>query len=671
MKFHLAHKFMSFRRLAVAALLLLLVLSINEETGFAGEARKVRIGYFEGGKYPYHDRLKDEFYRQLNSILPDSIEAVFAPEGYRSAEWDKAKSAQMAKELAGVESIELVVAAGPWVIKDLLDAGFKKPIIGVHQFAPQYEGFLDKKGEPIAENLTIHYQKNKIETDLTRLAGMVRLKRLGLLYFPSSNETDSVLAEAKAIGGKLGFEVITAAGENNKGTFAFFNAYGQLDKNIDALYVGPMWGCDIPMINQFFYNTNHNKIPVMTSEDRFLVDRGAFLTNNANGIFSEARFSAYKAAQIIMGKKPVSLPVEFAVQSTLAINEAAAKKNRITIDPKLYREAYVVPAPPADDATIVTLSFAIPRAFSFNPDDLSQLNSINSAVAEAIKVQDSLFPKEIDENTNLPKEMYSANTIVSIKSSLETKESQNRNSQSPQSILEQAVTKAFLNYLLAEEILFNELKIRELIDRNIEVSYVRQTIENDKKADLKGWNARRDKATQSIIDAQNNLKVAQVLLNVLMSNALDEKLNLEGDRFNAAATEKLFGKLFPYVSDEMTADSIVNIMGQISEKNESEMDAELKKIHSGFESLMNVSMKLKHKQISLEESVGNFDGGRLNIAQMAAEIDSIRAVQLEEIAARFKLYESFADVSSQLGWSAYESGGSFVARVEKLIIERK
>ncbi|MGH8015530.1 MAG: ABC transporter substrate binding protein, partial [Candidatus Zixiibacteriota bacterium] len=643
-----AHKLMSIRGLAGWEICLFATLLFLSQSIFADEHRKVRLGYFEGGKYPYHDRLKDEFYRQLEAILPDSIEAVFAPEGYRSAEWDKAKSSQMAFELAGVESIDLVIAAGPWVVKDLLDAGFKKPIIGMHQFAPQYEGLLNKKGKPVAENLTIHYQKNKIESDLTALAGLIKLKKLGFLYFPSSIEGDSVLAQARAVGVRLGFEVVTAVGENNKGTFALFNAYAKLDKKIDALYIGPMWACDIQMINQFLYNTDHDMIPVMTSEDMFLVDRGALLTNNAYGIYSEARFSAYKTAQIILGAKPGGLAVEFSSRPALAINEAAAMKNHISLTSSLYSEAYVVPAPPDQDVTSLTLSYAIGRAISFNPGDTAMREAIEKTVKDAKKEYDNLLAHDSTDSMRLA--VSSLQTIISIENDLKSGGIEKINPERAPLELEQAVTKAFLNYLRAEEALKLEFRNRELIDRNIEVSHAKHFAEKADERDLIRWRAEREKSTSSIVEAQNNLKVAQILLDVLMNYPVEQKLSLEGERFNIEATQKLYGLLYQRLSEQTSRDTIAaNLAALVTDER---VQAAFQVMLTGFDNLAVASRRLNLELISLELAVSQYDGADLSMAGLLDKINLIAECQLSEISVRYGFYESMSDICALMGWSA-------------------
>ena len=547
----------------------------------SAEARKIRMGYFEGGKYAYHDRLRDEFLKQLNAILPDSLEAVFAPEGYRTAAWDKDSCGLEAKELADVKTIDLVVAMGPWVVRDLLAAGFKRPIVAMHQFAPQFEGLLDSKGRPVAKNLTIQTDKSKLERDLNRLASLVKLKRLGLLYFPSSIEADSVLASVKAIGAKLGFEVVTADGVNSKGTYAYFNAYNALDKKIDALYVTPMWGLEIQMINQFFYNTDHDKIPVMSSEDKFLVDRGAFASNAAYCIFSEARFNAYKAAQIILGAKPGDLQVEFPLGTALTVNEGTAQRCRIQLERRVYNEADVVLAPPSDETPQLTLSEALARAIGFNPGFLAQHDAVAAAAQAASQAYSTYLP-QIDASTalghrdddyvnnsrrelkkdyyvtrlNFRQKVFSLETIKSIQIAAKERDLKRLTEEQARVGLEQAVTKAFLNNMQAQEVLNQQIRIRALIDRNIEITGAKFMAEHSDEYDFSRWRSEREEATQGIIDARKNLEVAQILLNTLLNYPPEQPLNLKDEKFTSAGTQAYYVRIYDRLANENAVNSI-------------------------------------------------------------------------------------------------------------------
>ncbi len=779
---------MSFGRLAVGVFMALLLIYTLPDFSSAAEPRRIRLGYFEGGKYPYHDRLKEEFLKQLNAVLPDSLEAVFASEGYRSAEWDRAASTRMAKELVEVTKIELTVAFGPWVVPDLLSAGYKKPIVAMHQFAPQYEGLLDKSGKPLAANLTIHVQRDKLEKDLARLAGLIKLRKLGFLYFPSSIEADSVLAKVKTIGAQVGFEVVSAEGANAKGTYAFFNAYGKLDQQIDALYIPPLWGLDIQMIKQFFYNTDHDRIPVMTSEDKFLVDRGALLTNNAGGIFSEARFGAYKCAQIILGKRPSDLPVEFSSGTALALNEATAQKCKIPLERRIYQEAALVAAPVSEDSPTLSLAEAISRSSTFNPGYLARHEAVEAAAQAAAQAYAAYLPQlnlsaslgYRDDNyvnnsrnelknefyaarLNLDQTIFSLETIRTIQVAAKNRDLQKFSLAQSQLDLENAVTGAFLNYLKAREILDIQSRIRELIDRNIEISGAKFLMENGAEYELSRWRSERDEATQAISAAHSNLKVARILLNVLLNYPAEQNIILRDEPFSASGAASYYGRIFDKLSqpatlerlagqifeiaagqnaqvrqseqklliqkallsqnksrffptlnfratlsradelqdtpppfkeekDSWTLSGIINFplfegTDRIRERRrlkaelsrlEYELDGEklaadanvravFQKMLSHFDNLPVANRRLGQSRINLEQVVEQYDAGELDIINLLDELNEITDAQIDELLTRFGFFEAMADVISEMGWSASETGTSATDKMEQLI----
>jgi hypothetical protein len=73
----------------------------------------------------------------------------------------------------------------------------------------------------------------------------------------------------------MGFEVISAEGYDNKGTFAFFKAYQELRGKVDAVYVGPMWACDAEKIRQFFILAGREGVPSFSWRNDAQVGRGA------------------------------------------------------------------------------------------------------------------------------------------------------------------------------------------------------------------------------------------------------------------------------------------------------------------------------------------------------------------------------------------------------------
>ncbi|MCH7691699.1 MAG: TolC family protein [candidate division Zixibacteria bacterium] len=577
--------FVQFRRLAPQIAALLIMAGLAASSNATEPARPIRLGYFEGGQYIIHSRLRDEYLQQLEAVLPGDLKVVFAPEGYRSAEWNRDNSRRMAKELSELATIDIIIAVGPWVVNDLIEAGCKKPIVAMHQFAPDAEGLLDASGKPVVENLTIHLIPDKIENDLAVLNLFRPIKKLGFLHFPSGDESAAVLARVEAVGQKYGFEVVTAEGYDNKGTFAYFKAYKKLDRSVDAIYLPPLWGLDVTMVNQFFLSLKNDRIPAIVSEGRALVERGALATNSAYNVFSEARFNAYKTFKIITGSKPAELTFEFVGGNSVAVNEKTAKICRVPLSRRIYNEADVILAGASEDAPLLTLDEAILRAVSLNPGFLAMSDALEAAGHAAAQAYAEYLPHLSlsarlgyrDDNTvsnsrnefeqeyfatslDLHQKLFSLETIRSIKVASKEKELEQVNLESARIELERAVERAFFNYVRAEKLVDIFSRIRQLVDRNIEVSGTRQIIEDGDEYELWRWQQERYKISQKIIESKANLEIARILLNTVLNYPNETEYIIYSEAFSEEATSLFYDRVYAKLSQPGQASRIAQLM---------------------------------------------------------------------------------------------------------------
>ncbi len=577
--------FVQFRQLAPPIIALLIMAGLVVSARATEPARPIRLGYFEGGQYIIHNRLRDEYLQQLNAVIPGDFKVFFAPEGYRSAEWNRENSKRMARELSELATIDIIIAVGPWVVNDLIEAGCKKPIVAMHQFAPDAEGLLDASGKPVVENLTIHFIPDKIENDLSVLNLFRPIKKLGFLHFPSGDEAAAVLARVEAIGQKNGFEVVTAEGFNNKGTFAYFKAYKKLDRSVDAIYLAPLWGLDVTMVNQFFLSLKNDRIPAIVSEGRSLVERGALATNSAYNVFSEARFNAYKTFKIITGSKPAELAFEFVGGNSVAVNEKTAKICRVPLSRRIYNEADVILSGASEDTPLLTIDDAILRAVSLNPGFLAKYDALEAAGQAAAQAYAAYLPQLSlsarfgyrDDNTvsnsrdefeqeyfatslDLHQKLFSLETIRSIKVASEKKELEQVNLERARIELERAVERAYLNYVRAEKLVEIFSHIRQLVDRNIEVSGTRQIIEDADEYDMLRWQQERYKISQMIIESGANLKIARILLNAVLNYPNETEYIIFSESFSEEATSLFYDRVYGKLSQPGQASRIAQLM---------------------------------------------------------------------------------------------------------------
>ncbi len=563
---------MTSRRFWISNSIIAAAFLVVSSSVLAQQVKRVRLGYFEGGKHPVHDLIRTELNRQLELTLPENFELVFIPHGFRSAGWKRDSCRIFARELTGVEGIDIMVTMGPWVVEDLLEAGFSEPIVAMYRFDPRAEGLLDDDNRPVAPNLTVRIDSNRMEKDLAMLSRLLTVEKLGILFFPSADEKSEVLSKAAAIGVRLGFEVVTAEGFNKFGTYAFFKAYNELDKKIDALYLAPLWDMDAAKITELFRRTADQRIPVFSTEGRYAVDRGAFASDAGQTFLPEAAFAAARVIQILEGVNPADLAVEFPETRGLLINLETAEKCRLRVPDAAVNEAFVVEAPSPDDVPLYTLRDAVSRALERNPGFLAGYDALEAAAQAARQAYAQYLPQiyatgsltHFDDNTvhntrglieedryaatiSFSQQLFSLGAIRNIQFTAQNRNLEQVDVEQARLDLELGVNLAYLNYLQATEYLLVRKQDRELIDRNLEIANCRRLLKVGDGADYVRWEDERTKATQNIISARANLDAARVLLNVLLNLPGDSRFTLDEASFSLDRFWREYQDMYPFI----------------------------------------------------------------------------------------------------------------------------
>ncbi|MFZ5980812.1 MAG: ABC transporter substrate binding protein [Candidatus Zixiibacteriota bacterium] len=560
----------------------LTVLFLLAGSVLAEDIKQIRVGFFEGGSYLMHDLLRDAFRNELQSLVPEDYEIVFSARGYKTAGWNRDTCRVMAEDLAALTDLDLVVTFGPWVVEELLKAGFTKPIIALNRFDPQAEGLVDSTGYPIADNLTVLVRPHRFETDLVMFNRLKPIRKLGVLFFPSGNEKERLMEKFHAIGEQIGFEVVTAEGFNNVGTYAFFKAFEEIKKqNIDALYISPLWGFDLVKLNWFFQEVNKSRVPVFSGEGEFLVGRGALASNTIQNITTVARYAAQKARRIILGTLPADLPVTLAENTGLTLNGGLARQYNVRIPREGVLGVKIISAQPEDNETCYTFGETILQALAANPGYLACYEALEQAAAQASQAYAAYLPHlnaigtydKADDNTvynsrdelkndqlnlslELRQKILSLPAIYDIKLAALNKEKNAISLNEATLDMEQAVVTAYLNYLKAVEILRVYEEKKQYIDYNLELTRVDQLMGDTGNIDIYRWYDEYYRVLRELNDCRNNVRVARILFNLLLSQPGETPFVLDTGLFSLDAFQREYANFQPLVYFQKQADEI-------------------------------------------------------------------------------------------------------------------
>ncbi len=558
-----------------AIILALVVLLAGSVHTAEKDTTRIHLGYFEGGKYPLHDQVRQELQRQLDAVVPDHFQMVFVPTGFRSADWNRDSCRIMARQLAGMTSLDAIVTMGPWAVEDLLEAGCKTPIIAMYRFDPVAEKLVDRTGRPIAENLSLCIIPNRLENDLNMISRLFHPRRVGFLYFPSSDESERVVARASSLGQQLGFEVVSAEGFDNKGTYAFFNAYKALDGRIDVLYLPPLWGMDIHKAKGFIARITDSRVATFTSEIGFFVDRRATAADGGQTFVPEARHAALNLLRIIRGATPSSLPTILNRASGLSLNLESAATCNVEFSQAAINQARTVGAPVDEEAIHYRLLDVTSRAVERNPGYLAVYDALEAVSHAAKQANSDYLPHisaqgrlthfddnsiansgaTIDQNSltasvSIYQQLFSLQTIRKIQQAAEQKNLSRADLDQARLDMELAVCQAYLNYLQATDAISIWAQHRTLVDRSLEIAHTRFILDEEDKTDFLRWENERSRATMALVVARADRQIAAVLLNVLLNLPGDLPFTVDADQFADARFRRQFEQLRAYTNTE-------------------------------------------------------------------------------------------------------------------------
>lgn len=559
------------RAIALAALIAAAAMPADRTD--AQTSRQLRIGFFQPGEYQMHEVLREAYRQALSNLLPDSIEALYLPIGFNSAGWKRDSSKVLARRLAATDDLDLIVTMGPWTVEDLLEAGYTKPIVSMFRVDPVSEGLVTRTGRPIAENLSVQIQPGKFDADFAALNRLFSAQRVGFLCFHDQAADTVVLAKARQAGNAFGFDMVTADGFDDAGTFAFFKALQSLPSDLDALYISPLWALTPAMMTEFMAAAARKGIPVFSSEGRLHIGRGATASNARFIVEVPAWFAAWRTVQIAQGAVPADLPTRLPEGRGLTVNREQLARFSIDLPEWILLDASIVGPYPVDGIEFYTLNQAISRAMVANPGHLAVSDALEAA-EQAVRVAKSDYLPQVraqgridyvsdndvtnrfDEITNeqyqaglqLNQPILSQATLKTIKLAAQRKDLSATEAEQASRDLEEAVTLAYLDLCQAEAIVTIEEDYRERL-RYFEASAFTRQFLDLQAGELPAtfWETERLQANQRMASARRNRHVALTVFNALLNSGGDTPALVDSAAFSADAFRVEYPRLRPYL----------------------------------------------------------------------------------------------------------------------------
>ncbi|MEP0828477.1 MAG: TolC family protein [bacterium] len=540
----------------------------------ANSPRKVTFGYFESGAYFMHKVTSNELKEKLRIYSGDRYQFEFAPSGYFSANWDRELSRAMARELKRNKEIDMVLAAGPWVVEDLLAAEFNKPIIAICQFDPASAGLIDAAGKPVATNLTLTYYPNRIRNDLAAIKRILPDRKVGFIYYPDGAEYERLKAKIEQVAAGLGIEMIFAREMTAQGKFSYFVSLQKMPRSSTVLYLPPLWSLDLEQMRAFFFEAQSARIATFSSEGYLILEKDATASNSIWPYRAEASFCARKIIAIADGAAPDSLPIILEQTENLCLNLEAASKIGAEMGRRVVLDAKIIPARAADSALNLTLSAVLERALNENAGYLARGQIYERIVADASRAIaeflpeinlelsaaqsnyavlssrfDDYFRRKYEWGAFARQKIFSYPAIKELEIAGKKKQLGAIELEGAKLALKSAVVKGYLGVLEAEDRLAAQV---EITDRLLDL---RETLTALAKAgyasldELPLVEQRLTEAKIAQIEYQQELKIARTVLSVLINRPGVTNIALDRAEFQPEMMSLMVRKYEEYLAD--------------------------------------------------------------------------------------------------------------------------
>jgi putative ABC transport system substrate-binding protein len=235
----------------------------------------------------------------------------------------------------GHRELDLIVTAGPQLVRALLATGPKTPIVFAVLNDPVADGFVKNLAQPGANVTGLSMAGTDMETKRVEVLkdAVPRLTKIMILHDPSMGATAVEEVQTGARKLKLDF-ILAEANEPEKFADAFAGAVVQGVNGVTAMAS--------PFLNfqrkALIALAERYHLPSIWENSAYVRD-GGLLSYGPSFPDMYRRSAGYVAKIILAGQKPADLPVQQPIKFELAVNVKTAKVFGLTIPETLLLRA--------------------------------------------------------------------------------------------------------------------------------------------------------------------------------------------------------------------------------------------------------------------------------------------------------------------------------------------
>lgn len=297
---------------------------------WAATPAKVKIGVTQIVEHPALDAARQGFVDGLAEA--GYVEGKNVEFDFQNAQGDMSLAQAIARKFV-TNRVDLILAIATPTAQAAAHATKDIPILITAVTDPASAGLVKSNKAP-GTNVTGTSDLNPVTDQLALLKQIApKAKRVGIVY--NAGESNSVFQVdlAKAAAKKLGLKVVEAP---VSATTEILQATQAIVGKVDAFYV-PTDNTVVSGLESLLIVTERAKLPVIGGEAG-TVERGALITVGVN-YYRLGKQTAKMAVEVLKGKPPAKMPIQYQKDLELTINLKAAQAIGLTLPKALLDRA--------------------------------------------------------------------------------------------------------------------------------------------------------------------------------------------------------------------------------------------------------------------------------------------------------------------------------------------
>ena len=566
------------KRLGVSLLLLALCGSPQEATS---APPTVRVGILLDGDSELSRLLKSEFQKELREFFGKNTDVRC--ESVYTGNWSAGSIREIVDRALGDRAVDIIVALGPHSSQEIcLRKELRKPSIAGFIIDADWQNLPRKQASSGVSNLTY------LNASLSARRSMVELRKsfpfdtLGVLIGEGFLGTIPRMREE---GARRAVELGVEVRYFEVGTSGVA-ALEKVGPDVDAIYITPLLRLSSSAVDSLVAACIARRLPSFSYLGRRDVERGVLASYAPNDDLSRRlRRIASNIQRIVGGEDAGTLAVDFTSEPHLIINMATARAIGYSPTWAALTDAELLNEQSTAGARTVSLVSSAKEAINANLTLLAGRKTVESGIEEVRKARAPLLPqvgaaatgtvvrkevaqasmglqpqRQLDGTVGFSQLIYGdeAWAAYSIESSLQSSREWDQKGMELDITLQ--ATGAYLNLLRAKALARIQRSNLKLTLSNLELSRIRQTVGASSMSDVYRWESQVATSRKSVLDADAQVKLAEIELNRIVNRPLDEPFQTAETSLDDSTLLGRERRIFGYVDNPVAFQAFCRFM---------------------------------------------------------------------------------------------------------------